>query len=115
MSIPQNDPQIPAPSETVCPRCGCLGTPTVTAGVGPHYAKASCRHCGAFLRWLSRYSHEERAYRREQYRRQAMRSRPPSAPQLAYLSALSDIGPPPSDMSQASTRIDQLRRGKGGA
>jgi hypothetical protein len=115
MSIAQNLDGIPPLSEAMCPRCGCLGTPTVTAGVGPHYAKENCSRCGKFLRWLSRFTHEERIHRREQFRREAMRGKPPSEAQIAYLSALSDLGPAPMNMDEASSRIDQLRRGKGGA
>jgi hypothetical protein len=35
-----------------CPACGALGVPQVSAGTGPHSVKASCRHCGQFLKWL---------------------------------------------------------------
>ena len=35
-----------------CPACGACAVPTVGPGSGPHYAKALCRQCGHFLRWL---------------------------------------------------------------
>jgi hypothetical protein len=38
----------------LCPKCGHVGTPYVTPGTGPHVARATCRHCEAFLRWLPR-------------------------------------------------------------
>ncbi len=110
-----------APSQTVeslprlspdlaCPQCGVLDTPTVGPGSGPHAAAALCRHCGRWLSWLSRYTPEERQARRQQAQLQAMAQKPPSQLQLAYLQALSDAGPPPANMAQASERIDALVR-----
>jgi hypothetical protein len=43
-----------------------------------------------------------------------MRTKPPTAPQLAYLKALGDTGPAPANRLEAYDRIDQLRK-KGGA
>jgi hypothetical protein len=35
-----------------CPACGGLAAPQVSPGTGPHSLKATCRHCGQFLKWL---------------------------------------------------------------
>ena len=95
-----------------CPRCGAIDTPTLGPGQGPHAFRALCRHCGAFLKWLSTRSPADRQARREQARQAAMAQRPPSQAQLAYLQALRDDGPVPASMAEASTRIDALVRGE---
>ena len=33
---------------------GTMAVPVLTQGTGPHAVRASCRHCGAFLKWLPR-------------------------------------------------------------
>ena len=93
-----------------CPRCGAIDTPTMGPGNGPHAFRALCRHCGAFLKWLSARSPADRQARRQQAKREAMATRPPSARQLAYLQALGDDGPVPGSMLEASERIDALVR-----
>jgi hypothetical protein len=35
-----------------CPACGVIDTPRATDGTGLHTAKATCAHCGRFLKWL---------------------------------------------------------------
>lgn len=35
-----------------CPTCGTIDTPAVSPGTPPHGRRASCRHCGGFIRWL---------------------------------------------------------------
>ena len=37
-----------------CRHCGACATPVLTQDTGPHAARASCRHCGQFLKWLPR-------------------------------------------------------------
>jgi|SRR2546428_241884 len=37
-----------------CPACGATGSPGIEPGTGPHVAKAVCRGCGRFLKWLPR-------------------------------------------------------------
>jgi hypothetical protein len=37
-----------------CPRCGTIDTPRLGPGCGPHAARATCAHCGAFMKWLAR-------------------------------------------------------------
>jgi hypothetical protein len=80
-----------------------------------HYARLRCQHCQCFLRWVSQYADAERLARRQQWQRDAMATKPPTAPQLSYLKALGDTGPPPANRAEASARIDALRRGDGGA
>jgi hypothetical protein len=93
-----------------CPRCGTIDTPSVGPGKGPHVASALCRHCGAFVQWLSQYPPAERQARRQQARDEAMARKPPSDMQLAYLAALGHSGPPPVHMLAASRLIDSLTR-----
>src|SRR5262249_51708519 len=95
-----------------CRRCGSCGPHQHGPGRGPHAARLVCGQCGQFIAWLSCYSPEEREARRQQARLQAMAQRPPSASQLAYLSALGDDGPPPQTMAEASERIYTLKRGR---
>jgi hypothetical protein len=35
-----------------CTACGVIDTPCIEPGTGPHVAKALCRGCGRFLKWL---------------------------------------------------------------
>ena len=43
-----------------CLSCGTMAVPVLTQGTGPHAVRASCRHCGAFLKWLPRSWSRER-------------------------------------------------------
>ena len=95
-----------------CPRCGAIDTPTLGPGNGPHAFRALCRHCGAFLKWLSPRSPAEHQARRQQARQAAMAQRPPSPAQLDYLQVLGDDGPVPPTMAEASMRIDALVHGE---
>ena len=99
--------QPPAPE--TCPRCGVEDKPLLSAGSGPHACKASCAHCGRFLRWVSLLAPSERMAHRLKARLDAMRKHPASAAQLGLLLALGDAGPPPADMAEASERIEQLK------
>jgi hypothetical protein len=45
---------------TACPRCGVIDQPLLSVGTGPHRCKASCAHCGRFLRWISTLAPSER-------------------------------------------------------
>jgi hypothetical protein len=100
------------PPETTCPQCGVIDRPIVGPGNGPHPFRASCRHCGHFIRWLSRYTTAERLARRQQARLQAMAQQPPSARQLTYLQVLGDDGSPPKSMREACERLEALVRGE---
>jgi len=91
-----------------CFRCGAIDTPAIGPGKDPHAASARCRHCGAWLGWLSRYPPAERQARHQAARDDAMARKPPSPMQLAYLTALGDSSPPPATMREASQRIDLL-------
>src|SRR5262249_38692584 len=91
-----------------CPRCGAVDRPTIGPGLGPHAFRAVCRHCGSFIRWVSKYSPQELKARRAAARAAAMARRPPSQAQLNYLQTLGDTAPPPTTMSEASRRIDDL-------
>jgi len=48
--------QSPQEDTHPCPQCGAIDRPALGPGSGPHHASARCRHCGAFLRWLSQYT-----------------------------------------------------------
>jgi hypothetical protein len=102
-----------ATTPIVCHRCASIDLPDLRPGSGPHWAAARCRHCKAFIRWVSQYLPEEREARRHQARLQAMVQKPPSEMQLAYLKSLKDSGPQPKSMAEASQRIDTLLH-KGG-
>lgn len=107
-TIPLRETIVPQLSPLPCPRCGTIDQPHVSPGAGPHHARANCRHCGAFLQWLSQHSPAEREIRRQAARDGAMARKPPSPLQIAYLAALGDVGPPPASMREASQRIDTL-------
>jgi hypothetical protein len=96
-----------------CPRCGVIDRPALGPGAGMHYARLRCQHCQCFLRWVSQYADAERLARRQQGQRHAMATKPPTAPQLAYLRGLGDTGPPPANRQEASERIDAwLKKGQ---
>jgi hypothetical protein len=108
--------ELPVPSHErgaePCHRCGTIDRPTLSPGTGPHACKASCAHCGRFIRWVSLLAPAERHARRVRARMQAMAQRPPSPDQLSYLHALGDADPPPQTMLEASTRLDALLKQK---
>lgn len=106
---PDHSPQRAAP--IACHHCGVLAIPRVTRGTGPHAFRANCPHCGKFLRWVSRYSHEERVHRREQFRREALAQLLPTPKQLAYLLTLGYTGDMPANREAASAAIDRLLQG----
>lgn len=110
---------IPPLPDTACARCGAVDRPTIAPGNGPHAFRATCRHCGAFLQWVSQYTSAERAARRHQALTEraihAMRGRAPTVAQLSYLRALGYTGPEPSDRAAAHVLIAaHLARHKGG-
>ena len=97
------------PDGAPCPRCGVIDRPTLSAGTGPHGCKASCAHCGKFLRWVSLLAPSERLAHRTLARLKAMRERPPTQAQLDYLKALGDTLSAPETMAEASERIETLK------
>lgn len=99
---------VPHLSPLACPRCGTIDTPTPGPGAGPHWRSARCRHCNAWLGWLSPHTPAQRLARRQAARDEVMARKPPSPMQLAYLTALGHVGPPPATMLEASQRIDSL-------
>jgi hypothetical protein len=109
----QHAPESQSPSAEACPRCGAVDLPTLSPGTGPHACKASCAHCGKFIKWISLHAPAERHAHRMKARLKAMQMHPPSVAQLAYLASLWDTQPPPTSMAEASQRIEQLRRDKG--
>ena len=102
-----------SPTSTVdhshtCLRCGAIDTPAIGPGKGPHWRSARCRHCGAWLGWLSRGTPLEREARRQAARAEAMGRKLPSPMQLAYLQAIGYAGTGPVMMLEASTLLDSL-------
>jgi hypothetical protein len=87
-----------------------VAVPRVTQGTGMHAYRADCASCGAYIKFLSQYSPEERDRRRQE----AAQKRQPATPaQVHYLTALGDTDPLPANKWDAHTRIDQLRKKKG--
>jgi len=42
-------------SEGTCKQCGTIGRCEIVMGpFGPHYAKAVCSECGAFIKWIKK-------------------------------------------------------------
>ena len=107
-----NGPE-PDPRAEACGYCGVIDRPTLSAGSGPHACRASCGHCGRFLRWISLQAPSERMARRVQEKMKAMAKLPPSPQQLEYLKALGDVQDAPETMLEASARIDEMVRQKG--
>jgi hypothetical protein len=101
------------PQEESCPRCGVVDRPTLSPGSGPHAVKASCGHCGRFLRWVSLLAPSERVARKMQGRLRAMQKHPPTQRQLEYLKALGDRLGAPESMAEASERIATLKAALG--
>lgn len=99
------------PARDACAHCGVIDRPTLSPGSGPHACKATCAHCGRFLRWVSLLAPAERLARKMQARLKAMSEYPPTEAQLKYLQILGDTQPAPANMGEASERIDQLRNG----
>ena len=93
----------------ICPRCGVIDRPTLSPGTGPHAIRASCAHCGRFIRWVSVLSPTERVLHRAKMRLQAMQHRPPSQAQLNFLQTLGDKLAAPGTMAEASQRIERLK------
>ena len=102
-------PESQKPSAEACPRCGAVDRPTLSPGTGPHACKASCAHCGRFLKWISLHAPSERMARRRQAVLHAMQQHPASPAQLSLLAALGFEGLVPSTMAEASERIEQLK------
>ena len=65
-------PDTPDPEAAPCSRCGVIDRPTLSAGTGPHAIRASCQHCGKFLRWVSVLAPSERLAHRMKARLEAM-------------------------------------------
>jgi hypothetical protein len=110
---PTQPSPVPGPEAAPCPRCGVIDHPTLMAGTGPHACKASCAHCGRFLKWISLHAPSERMAHRMKARLKAMQDHPASAAQLAYLLALGDTQAAPATMAEASARIEGLLQQKG--
>src|SRR5262245_41681134 len=100
------------PGMETCKHCGAIDRPLLTQGTGPHAIRASCQHCGKFLRWVSILSPSERLARRLKHQAQALARRPASAMQLSFLEALGDKAAPPANAAEASERIEELKTGK---
>ena len=62
---------------------------------------------------VSKRSPAEKAAQRDAAKTAAMSSKPPTAPQLAYLHALGDRQAPPGTMLEAAARISALVAAKG--
>lgn len=109
---------IPSLPATACPHCGVVDVPKLGPGLPPHAFRATCRHCEAFVQWVSQYTPAERASRRAQALPEraihAMRGRPATTPQLALLKALGYEGTDPADRAEAHQLIARLRQQQGG-
>jgi hypothetical protein len=92
-----------------CPHCGAIDRPTLSPGTGPHVCKASCAHCGKFIKWLSLLAPSERVAHKMKGRLAAMQAKLPSQAQLDYLQALGDTLGAPASMAEASQRIEELK------
>jgi hypothetical protein len=112
-AIPAEVTQLPPHTQAplTCRRCSVVAVPVVTPGTGQHAYRADCSSCGAYIKFISPYSPEERARRRQQV---AMERLAPTEPQLAYLKALGAVQPPPATRAQASQRIAHLLRQRKG-
>lgn len=97
------------PMAEVCKYCGAIDRPLLSPGTGPHACRADCQHCGKFWRWVSVLSPAERAIRRLKGQALAMSKKPPSQAQLDFLAQLGDREAPPSNMAEASERIEKLK------
>jgi hypothetical protein len=86
-----------------CRRCGAEDRPALSPGNPPHAWRASCRHCGGFLKWVSGKSLDQRAADRARAHRYGR----VSPAQLAYLERLGYQGPAPETIAQAHTLIAQ--------
>ena len=106
-SIDSQRETVPPVAEIACSRCGALDLPRVLSGVGPHAFQARCQHCGTFLRWVSKYTPEERAQRRQS-------AQPLTEQQLEYLVSLRDPNPPPTTLDEATARITALLQAQRG-
>jgi hypothetical protein len=62
------------PDPVACPRCGVVDRPLLSPGTGPHACKATCAHCGRFLRWISLLAPAERMAHRLKARMEAMQT-----------------------------------------
>lgn len=103
------------PAEITCHWCGAIDTPNVERGpFGPHAAKAVCRHCETFLRWVSDKTPEQRQAARRAAIERWMTSQPATAEQLAKLREYGAVSQPAS-MLAASHLIAVLVRGERGA
>jgi len=113
--LPQDPQPIqdPAPGTQTCPHCGAVDKPTLSPGSGPHAIRASCSHCGRFMRWISVLAPSERMAHRVRSRLAAMQKHPPSAAQLRFLRELGDKLAAPETMAAASQRIEELKSQKG--
>lgn len=50
-TIPPREEIAPQQDPLPCPRCQTLAPLVEGPGTALHYARLSCAHCGAFLRW----------------------------------------------------------------
>jgi hypothetical protein len=50
-----------------CPRCGAIDRPVVQPGNGPYALRSKYIKCSAFLKWLSKYTPEERQARQVRF------------------------------------------------
>jgi len=72
-----------------------------------------CSSCQTHIKWISKYTPEEREERHQHFRQKAIHAKPPTDKQLALLRS-KGVSPLPTDRAVASAMIDRLVR-KGGA
>ena len=69
-TVPSSPPDATTP--VTCRRCGAIDLPVVSPNAGMHAFRADCAHCGAWIRWLSKYDQATRKAKRTHYYLQSL-------------------------------------------
>ena len=102
---PPHPPVFTRAGTLVCQRCGVEDKPRIVlcAPGSVHAARGECAHCGAFLKWQSMKSEEQREAKHQKTRQYA----PATNAQLHFLERLGYDGPPPMSIQEASDLIER--------
>jgi hypothetical protein len=99
------------PTPITCYQCGTIDAPAIEHGHwGPHHMRATCRHCRAFVQWVSSRTQADRQARAEHFRRVEVAKRPVTPNQRRKLEALGWEGSLPANRQEAIDLIDGLSR-----